>query len=143
MKVRTLVDSGPLVALLKSDEEHHQWVADAFRQLPAAGLATCEAVISEVCFLLARWPLAVDGLFRRLGDGKLGLLPLDADSAAIHALMKRYRNVPASYADACLVRLSERHPEASLLTLDSDFEIYRRNGRQAIPVLAPFRRGRR
>jgi hypothetical protein len=52
--------------------------------------------------------------------------------------MQRYRNVPASYADACIVRLSERFPAADVITVDSDFEIYRRNGRQSIPLVAPF-----
>ena len=139
MKVRTLVDTGPLVALLKKDEEHHQWVSEAFRELPAAGMVTCEAVLSEACFLLARWPAAVDGLFHRLVGGSLRLEPLDGESGAIHALIKKYRDVPASFADACLVRLSERHPDATLLTTDSDFEIYRRNGRQTILLRAPFR----
>ena len=139
MRVQTLVDTGPLVALLKRDEEHHEWVTQAFRELPSAGMVTCEAVVSETCFLLGRWPAAIDGLFRRLGDGTLGLEPLDGESAAIHALMKKYRNVPASFADACLVRLSERHPDALVLTIDSDFEIYRRNGRQHLPLRAPFR----
>ncbi|MGQ0507017.1 MAG: type II toxin-antitoxin system VapC family toxin [Myxococcaceae bacterium] len=137
--MRTLVDTGPLVALLKKDEEHHQWVSETFRELPAEGMVTCEAVISEACFLLARWPLAVDGLLRRLVEGNLRLSPMDGESAAIHALIKKYRNVPASYADACLVRLSERHPDATVLTTDSDFEIYRRHGRQPIPLRAPFR----
>jgi hypothetical protein len=41
-------------------------------------------------------------------------------------------------ADACLVRLTEIHPESVLLTLDSDFQIYRRHGRSVIPVLSPL-----
>lgn len=139
MKVRTLVDSGPLVALLKKDEEHHLWVVEAFKELPATGMATCEAVVSEACFLLKRWPLAVEALFRRLSEAKLSLEPLSGESGAIHALMAKYRTVPASYADACLVRLSELHPAAIVLTTDSDFEIYRRNGRHTLPLRAPFR----
>jgi uncharacterized protein len=139
LKVRTLVDTGPLVALLMRDEAHHAWVSEVFRGLPATGMVTCEAVISEACFLLSRWPVAIDGLFRRLMAGDLRLEPLDAEAVAIHALIKKYRNVPASFADACMVRLSERHPDATVLTTDSDFEIYRRNGRQSIPILAPFR----
>ena len=42
-----------------------------------------------------------------------------------------------SLADACLVRLSERYPDCQLFTLDTDFEHYRRNGRQIIPLLHP------
>lgn len=63
---------------------------------------------------------------------------MDAESSAVHALMKKYRNVPASYADACLIRLSELHGAAMVMTTDTDFRVYRRNGRQAIPRIAPF-----
>lgn len=51
--------------------------------------------------------------------------------------MRRYRNRPMSLADACLVRLSEIHASAEVLTLDSDFRIYRRHGNKVIPVRMP------
>ena len=130
------MDTGALVALLKRDEQQHKWAVEAFKRLPAEGMVSCEAVVSA-CFLLARNPMALDGMFGWFADRKIRLDPLDADSTAVHHLIKRYRNVPASYADACLVRLSERHPEAVVVTTDSDFRIYRRNGRQAIPLLMP------
>lgn len=43
-----------------------------------------------------------------------------------------------SLADACLVRMAENYDEAAMLTLDQDFTIYRKNGRQVIPLIAPF-----
>ncbi|MFZ5470809.1 MAG: type II toxin-antitoxin system VapC family toxin [Myxococcota bacterium] len=138
MSIKTLVDTGPMVALLKRDEEHHAWAVSVFKELPADGMATCEAVISEACFLMARWPAVIDALFRRLADGSLELVPLEAESDAIHGLMKKYRNLPASYADACLIRLSERNPKATVVTTDSDFSIYRRNKREALPLLSPW-----
>jgi predicted nucleic acid-binding protein len=51
--------------------------------------------------------------------------------------MQRYADTPMSLADACLVRLTERLPDCRLFTLDADFEHYRRNGRQVIPLLRP------
>ena len=51
--------------------------------------------------------------------------------------MKRYRDLPGSLADISLVRLSELLPESTVLTLDGDFRVYRRNGRQVIPLLIP------
>ena len=51
--------------------------------------------------------------------------------------MRRYRNRPMSLADACLVRLSEIHAAAEVLTLDSDFRIYRRHGNKVIPLRMP------
>jgi predicted nucleic acid-binding protein len=51
--------------------------------------------------------------------------------------MRKYRDVPMSLADACLVRMSEVYSNGTVFTLDSDFRVYRRNGRQAIPLLSP------
>jgi predicted nucleic acid-binding protein len=56
---------------------------------------------------------------------------------SVRSLLERYSNVPASLADACLVRLSEIHDRSQVLTLDSDFPIYRRHGRRPIPLIAP------
>ena len=61
----------------------------------------------------------------------------DEDAGAITRLMERYRNVPMSLADACLVRLVERTVGGTLFTLDSNFRIYRQKGRRLIPLLAP------
>lgn len=58
--------------------------------------------------------------------------------AAVRRLVTRYRDRPMSLADACLVRLAELYDEAAVLTLDANFTIYRKNGRQVIPLIAPF-----
>ncbi len=51
--------------------------------------------------------------------------------------MQRYADQPMSFADACLVRMTELHPDSMLITLDGDFRVYRRHGRQAIPLATP------
>jgi uncharacterized protein len=57
--------------------------------------------------------------------------------AAIRALFQCYDSVPASLADACLIRLAELNEPCRALTLDSDFHIYRRHGRKVIPLISP------
>jgi hypothetical protein len=52
-------------------------------------------------------------------------------------LQQAYRSLPMSLADACLVRMTEQFPRCRVVTTDSHFRIYRRNGRQLIPVLMP------
>ena len=59
------------------------------------------------------------------------------DALAIGRLMRRYRDVPMLFVDACLVRLIERTDRASILTLDSDFCIYRQARRRVISLLIP------
>jgi uncharacterized protein len=56
---------------------------------------------------------------------------------AVLELMSKYAEVPMSLADACLVRMTEVLPEPVVLTTDTDFRIYRRRGRQAIPCIMP------
>ena len=51
--------------------------------------------------------------------------------------MTKYANLPMSLADACLVRMTELDESSAVMTLDGDFLVYRRHGRQAIPVLMP------
>jgi len=63
---------------------------------------------------------------------------LAEEFAAVQALFTRYRNVPASLADACLVRMSEQHAGSKVMTLDSDFLIYRRTRSKPVPVLTPL-----
>ncbi len=56
---------------------------------------------------------------------------------AVFKLLEKYADVPMSFADACLVRMTETLNDPMLLTTDSDFRIYRRHGRQIIPGVPP------
>jgi len=56
---------------------------------------------------------------------------------AVLALMDKYRQVPMSLADACLVRMTELLNDPVVLTTDHDFRIYRRHGRQIVPAVLP------
>lgn len=43
-----------------------------------------------------------------------------------------------SLADACLVRMSELYENAKIMTLDSDFTVYRKNKKSTISCITPF-----
>ncbi|MCY4283866.1 MAG: PIN domain-containing protein [Thiotrichales bacterium] len=134
-----VVDTGPIVALLDADEAHHDWARRQFDML-AAPLLTCEAVLSEASFLLQRSGADPSLPVRFVERGVLRIVRLlnsSDDAAAIGRLMRRYHDVPMSFADACLVRLVERTDHASIMTLDSDFHIYRQARRRVIPLLTP------
>ena len=49
----------------------------------------------------------------------------------------QYADTPMDFVDACLVTMTEVKRDCRLLTLDSDFQIYRRFGRQAISLIVP------
>ncbi len=64
-------------------------------------------------------------------------MALSEQLASVSALYQRYDSVPAAPADACLVRMSQLYKPCHVLTLNSDFHIYRRHGRRVIPVICP------
>ena len=134
-----VLDTGPLVALLDRDEAHHHWAAERFSTL-GPPLLTCDAVLSEASFLMQRAGLDSSLPVELMARGAIEVAaPLSSrdDASSLRNLMRRYRNVPMSFADACLVRLVERTQNGSILTLDSDFRIYRQANRRVIPLLIP------
>ena len=104
-----------------------------------APLLTCEAVLSEAAYLLRRLTGGPEKAIELLTRGVLTVpFRLEGEAPAVKKLLARYGNVPMDLADACLVRLTELHADCVLLTVDSDFrDVYRRNGRQAIPTVLP------
>jgi len=132
-----LLDTGPLVAYLDRDEIHHAWATQNADMLPLPFL-TCDAVISEACFLLQKRRLSLRPLFELLAARALiSTFDLAGNHAAIAALIHKYAALPMSFADACLVRLAEKHADSRVLTLDGHFQIYRIHGRRAIPLIIP------
>ena len=132
-----LLDTGPWVALLSRNDTHHRWAVEQFRHLPPP-LLSCEAVVAETCFLLKRSGFDPSLALQFIGRGVVQLpFVLQEQIGAVSSLFKRYENVPASLADAALIRLAEINDSPLLLTTDSEFHIYRRHGRQTIPLLSP------
>ena len=130
-----LVDTGFLVALLSRTDTNHRWaVAEAVRWPPP--WKTCEAVLSEAFHLLgSRGGRSLIALMRRGAVRCVYRFGEDID--AVLKLSEKYAGVPMSFADACLVRMTETLNDPMLLTTDSDFRIYRRHSRQAIPCVLP------
>ncbi len=138
MTVVTLVDTGPLVAMCDRNDAHHKWTVASLTSVNGA-LTTCEPVLTEACFLLKRNYGGADAMFELLGRDLLCIdFDLGSEYKRVQQLMGRYADLPTSLADACLVRMAELIPNSRVMTLDRDFSIYRRHGRQSIPLLSPF-----
>jgi predicted nucleic acid-binding protein len=135
MATSALVDAGFLVALLSRRDANHRWAAAQAPRLPPPW-TTCEAVLSETSHLLGgRGTPSLASLLRR-GAVVCGYRFAD-DMEAVLKLLEKYADVPMSFADACLVRMTETRNDPVLLTTDADFRIYRRHGRQVIPCVLP------
>jgi uncharacterized protein len=131
-----IADTGYLVALLRREDEHHAWakgLAAGF-SLP---LLTCEAVLAEAAFHLHS-SVQLLTLLRR--GGIRVAFDCSAHLASLEDLAMRYNDRDPDLADLCLIRMSELFPRHTVITVDEDdFRIYRRNKREAIPILCPPR----
>jgi uncharacterized protein len=137
MAKTVLIDSGPIVAILRRRDQHHAW-ARAHFESSTEPFTTCEAVISECHFLLEGTPGGIEALYGLLRRTIIRVeFSLSTQLAETVRLIRRYRSVPIGLADACLVRMAELNEGAVLFTTDSDFRIYRKSGRRMIPLVIP------
>ena len=134
---RAIVDTGPLVAYLDRAEHHHPWVAAQIEQLDVP-LLVCEPVLAEAMHLLARFSRGQDALFALLQNGALKIaFRIEDHVPSLLKLHRKYRDRPMSLADACIVRMAELYQRHAVLTLDADFMIYRKDGRDPLPLIYP------
>ena len=135
-----LVDASFLVALGDRRDARHAWAHEQVRVVRGPWL-TCEACVAEADHLLdyIKPPLS-HWLYDLLQSGALlsqHLLP--EQLARVHSEVGRYRDRRVSFADACLVILSDQHPHLPVITTDvSDFTVYFR-GRSARRLVTPSR----
>jgi len=137
MRRQVLIDTGPLVALINRRDKFHSWITAEWNQIEPP-ILTCEAVLVEACFLLRNIYSGQEAVISLVNTGIIQVpFRLQEEVSRIGELLVRYQSVPMSLADACLVRMAEQNPESALLTLDSDFRIYRKNRYDIIPVIMP------
>jgi predicted nucleic acid-binding protein len=135
--VKGIADTGFLVAFANRRDRHHAWAVRLAEEITAP-LLTCEAVLAESAFHLRNAGLVLEmvetGLVRPAFE-----LAENLDQLA--DLARRYADREPDLADLCLIRMSELHPRHVVVTVDrADFRVYRRNKREAIPVLCPTER---
>ena len=134
--MKGIADTGFLVAFLNRTDQHHDWAVEVAGRVTDP-LLTCESVLAEAAFHLQNVSLVlallVEGLITVAFDCSTNLPQLAA-------LAKRYADRRPDLADLCLIRMSELHPGHTVITIDRDFRIYRRNKREVIPLLFPTER---
>ena len=132
-----IFDTGPIVAWFCPRDEHHDWARKKFAELPPGG-AICEAVIAEVCHLVAKDGIARGKVLEFVERGGLVPVTLANELPALRKLLEQYADTPMDFADACVVRIAELQNDATVCTTDGDFRFFRKNGREPIPLMAPF-----
>ncbi|QXD15868.1 hypothetical protein GQ464_002660 [Rhodocaloribacter litoris] len=132
-----LADTGPIVAYLREKDAFFGWAYEQFSTLPLPFL-TCEAVLTEAAYVLYRSGGYPEAVMELVSAGALRVgFHMEKEADALKNLLQRYRDIPMDLADACMVRMSELYPDSALLTVDSDFLIYRKHERDVIPLITP------
>ena len=120
-----LLDTSVIIALIDRREKFHSICAEIVESLEAP-LVTCEAVIGETFYLLRHTRGGVEFVLENIANGVFQL-PFRLSNSAIEVgrLIRKYADLPSSFADACLIQLATEFRSGDILTLDSDFRIYR------------------
>ena len=132
--MKGIADTGFLVAFANLNDTHHEWALSVAERITAP-LLTCEAVLAEASFHLQDTALVL----AMLREGLIELAFEARESQPqLEALARKYADRNPDLADLCLVRMSELHPHHKVVTVDrTDFRVYRRNKREAIPLICP------
>lgn len=129
-----ILDAGPLIAALNRNDRHHRWARETIARL-GPPFYSCAEAIAEAAAMTGR-PAAI---VEMIHAGEIVLaFDLAEQAASVLALLKKYADRNMDLADACIVRMTELVRDCKVVTVDrADFSVYRRNGRDLIPILAP------
>ncbi len=134
--MKAIADTGFIVAFKNRADQHHSWAVDVARTVEMP-LLTCEAVLSEAAFQVG----SSEAVLTLVAAGMLAVaFNVSENIEKLRVLAMRYSDRDPDLADLCLIRMSEENREHLIVTVDSDFRVYRRNKREAIPLLSPPRK---
>jgi predicted nucleic acid-binding protein len=132
--MKNILDAGPLIAAINRQDEHHRWACETLERL-GPPFYSCTEAVAEAAAMTGQ-PAA---LVEMIQSGEIVLaFDLSEQTAGVLSLLKKYADRDMDLADACIVRMTELMRDCHVVTLDrGDFAVYRRNGRDLIPVIAP------
>jgi predicted nucleic acid-binding protein len=131
-----LVDTGPIVAVIDTDDSYHEVCKQQFGDLPET-LFTCWPAITEAAWLLRAFPEQVRALLDSCQGSPYTILPLTAnDVPGINGILAKYHDQGFQFADAALMHLAEREGISTVFTIDqSDFSVFRNHKGQPLQLL--------
>ena len=126
-----VVDAGPLIALFDRDDRYHRRAVE-FVRTTRARLVTNLPILTEAAFLL-RFSLEAQRDLLAWSQRSIDIdQSTSGDLPRIIALLDKYRDMPADFADASLIALAERLNLSRVASVDSDFAVYRALGKRAL-----------
>ncbi len=132
--MKYILDAGPLIASINRQDQYHSWAIHTLERLVPPFYSCAEAVAEAAA--LTRQPAAI---VEMIGSGEIVLaFDLAEQTAGVLLLLRKYADLGMDLADACVVRMTELIRDCRVITVDRrDFSLYRRNGRDLIPIIAP------
>jgi predicted nucleic acid-binding protein len=123
--LKTILDTGPIVAFFDEGDKHSVAVRNYLKNFQGK-LFTTLAVITEASYLLDENKNRQLDFIEWIKDGAVSVVDISGDDfVLIHKYMKKYSDTPMDFANASLVILANKLNTKSILTLDSDFSVYR------------------
>lgn len=121
----TLIDAGPLIALFDKDDQYHQKI-ELFIHDYKGHLVTTWPVITEVMYMLQFNVNAQIDFLQWLARKAIKIMPLSLDYIErFIELLKKYSDLPMDFADGSLIVVSELLNIKNIITIDSDYYVYR------------------
>ncbi|MGE4398690.1 MAG: type II toxin-antitoxin system VapC family toxin [Campylobacterales bacterium] len=122
---KTLIDAGPMIALFDKSDKYHKQVVK-FLSGYEGELVTTWPVVTEVSHMLDFNIKTQIDFLKWLDLGAVSIYQtLSGDIKRIIALSEKYMDVPMDLADSSLIVASEKLGIKDILTIDSDYDIYR------------------
>jgi predicted nucleic acid-binding protein len=115
-----VLDTGPLVAALNTQDKHHEQSVNLLRTRPGQLLVPAP-VLTEVCWLLdsTRGPEAEAAFLDAVAHGELDLVALTVfDVHRMAELVRRYADLRLGAVDASVIAVAERLNITDVATLD-------------------------
>ena len=123
--IKTLIDAGPLIALFDKDDTYHKAVIKFMSSFKGL-LVTTWPVITEVLHMLDFNVNTQLDFLKWIEKGGLTIQSFSQEEVSrLIDLSQKYSNVPMDFADATLILISELKNIKQIITLDSDFYIYK------------------
>jgi predicted nucleic acid-binding protein len=132
--VKHILDAGPLIAAINRQDRHHLWARATLERI-GPPFHSCPEAMAEAAAMTGQ-PAAIVEMIQ--ANEIILAFDLSAQAASVLSLLKKYADSGMDLADACIVRMSELTRDCRVITVDrAGFAIYRRNGRELIPVVVP------
>ncbi len=127
-----LIDAGPIIALFDKDDKFHKRVISFIKGKHFKFITTI-AVITEVSHMLDFNIEAQIGFLEWImKEGVIINEVHQKDIARVLELTKKYKDLPMDFADATLVVTAEKTGIKKIISIDSDFDVYRLPGKVKI-----------